>query len=225
MLNNTPLPTVPRMPCQPDPGCDLPANPFGHGQHQPSDLATTLTSIVGYKGTQDYLSDCKNNVAHTHKAVFNCNISDVANRRAWVKPDQHPDRCHSATLLVIVLAAWAAYAFAWLDFKGRQWLFALLIGLQIVPLQMSLVPIAQLYVNTPAKHLSWASGSSIPVWPAICHLPDPQFRRIAATRDVTSRLTWMEPTIGLAFRRLALPLSCHAGIALPGHLPVHLGLE
>lgn len=50
-----------------------------------------------------------------------------------------------ATILPIVLAALAAYAFAWLDFKGRQWLFAILIGLQIVPLQMALVPIAQIY--------------------------------------------------------------------------------
>jgi alpha-glucoside transport system permease protein len=32
-----------------------------------------------------------------------------------------------------------------LDFKGRQWIFAILIALQIVPLQMALVPIAQLY--------------------------------------------------------------------------------
>lgn len=52
-----------------------------------------------------------------------------------------------STLLPIIFASLAAYAFAWLDFKGRQWIFALLIGLQIVPLQMSLVPIAQLYVK------------------------------------------------------------------------------
>jgi alpha-glucoside transport system permease protein len=43
------------------------------------------------------------------------------------------------------MAAFAAYAFAWLDFRGRTWIFAALVGLQIVPLQMTLVPIAQLY--------------------------------------------------------------------------------
>jgi len=52
-----------------------------------------------------------------------------------------------ATILPILFAAFAAYAFAWLDFKGRQWILAVLIGLQIVPLQMALVPIAQLYTS------------------------------------------------------------------------------
>ncbi len=52
-----------------------------------------------------------------------------------------------ATLLVLFFAALAAYAFAWLDFPGRIGIFVLLVGLQIVPLQMTLVPIAQLYVK------------------------------------------------------------------------------
>jgi alpha-glucoside transport system permease protein len=52
-----------------------------------------------------------------------------------------------STLLPILVAAFAAYAFSWMDFKGRQWLFALLVGMQIVPLQMTLVPISQLYVK------------------------------------------------------------------------------
>jgi alpha-glucoside transport system permease protein len=46
-----------------------------------------------------------------------------------------------------VFAAFAAYAFSWMDFRGRQWLFALLVGLQIVPLQMTLIPISQLYTR------------------------------------------------------------------------------
>jgi alpha-glucoside transport system permease protein len=52
-----------------------------------------------------------------------------------------------STLLPIVFAAFAAYAFSWMDFRGRQWLFALLVGLQIVPLQMTLIPISQLYTR------------------------------------------------------------------------------
>jgi alpha-glucoside transport system permease protein len=52
-----------------------------------------------------------------------------------------------ATILPIIFAAFAAYAFAWQDFKGRTWLFAALIGMQIVPLQMTLVPISRLYAQ------------------------------------------------------------------------------
>jgi len=51
------------------------------------------------------------------------------------------------TFLVVFIAAFAAFAFAWLDFRGRQTMFALLVGLQIVPLQMTLVPIARLYAS------------------------------------------------------------------------------
>ncbi|HET8594759.1 MAG TPA: carbohydrate ABC transporter permease [Intrasporangium sp.] len=50
-----------------------------------------------------------------------------------------------ATLLVIILASLAAYAFAWLDFPGRDWLFILVVGLLVVPIQVALIPVAQLY--------------------------------------------------------------------------------
>ncbi|MDN5794970.1 MAG: carbohydrate ABC transporter permease [Intrasporangium sp.] len=50
-----------------------------------------------------------------------------------------------ATLLVIVLASLAAYAFAWLEFPGRDWLFILVVGLLVVPVQVALIPVAQLY--------------------------------------------------------------------------------
>ena len=50
-----------------------------------------------------------------------------------------------ATILPILFAAFAGYAFAWLDFKGRFLLFALLVGLQVVPLQMTLVPIFRVF--------------------------------------------------------------------------------
>jgi alpha-glucoside transport system permease protein len=50
-----------------------------------------------------------------------------------------------ATILPILFAAFAGYAFSWLDFRGRYTLFAILVGLQVVPLQMTLVPISRLY--------------------------------------------------------------------------------
>ena len=49
------------------------------------------------------------------------------------------------TVLPILVAALAGYAFAWLDFPGRDWLFILVIALLVVPLQMALIPIFSLY--------------------------------------------------------------------------------
>ena len=50
-----------------------------------------------------------------------------------------------ATVIPITVAAFAAYAFAWMDFRGRQWLFVAVVGLMVVPLQMALIPILSLY--------------------------------------------------------------------------------
>ncbi len=52
------------------------------------------------------------------------------------------------TVLVVVLGAMAGYAFAWLDFPGRDWLFIGVIGLLVVPLQMALIPMFRLYDKT-----------------------------------------------------------------------------
>jgi alpha-glucoside transport system permease protein len=49
------------------------------------------------------------------------------------------------TILPIFVAAMAAYAFAWLDFPGRDWLFILVIAMLVVPIQMALIPIFSLY--------------------------------------------------------------------------------
>jgi alpha-glucoside transport system permease protein len=49
------------------------------------------------------------------------------------------------TVLVVLLGALAGYAFAWLDFPGRDWLFIGVIGLLVVPLQMALIPMFRLY--------------------------------------------------------------------------------
>jgi alpha-glucoside transport system permease protein len=50
-----------------------------------------------------------------------------------------------ATVFPIVMASLAAYAFAWIDFKGRSALFVFVFALQIVPLQMALVPLLSLF--------------------------------------------------------------------------------
>lgn len=57
-----------------------------------------------------------------------------------------------ATIIPIAIAAFAAYAFAWMDFRFRRLLFATVIGLLVVPLQMALIPLLKFYnwidVNT-----------------------------------------------------------------------------
>jgi len=49
------------------------------------------------------------------------------------------------TALVVVVGALAGYAFAWLEFPGRDWIFIGVIALLVVPIQMALIPIFSLY--------------------------------------------------------------------------------
>ncbi len=50
-----------------------------------------------------------------------------------------------STIIPILIAAFAAYAFAWMKFPGRKLLFVMIIGLLVVPLQIALVPILRDY--------------------------------------------------------------------------------
>lgn len=52
-----------------------------------------------------------------------------------------------STLLVIIIGSMAAYAFSWMEFPGRDVLFVVVIGLLVVPIQIALIPIAQLFGN------------------------------------------------------------------------------
>jgi alpha-glucoside transport system permease protein len=52
-----------------------------------------------------------------------------------------------ATVIPITIAAFAAYAFAWIHFPFRGLLFAVVVGLLVVPLQMSLIPVLRLYAE------------------------------------------------------------------------------
>jgi alpha-glucoside transport system permease protein len=47
----------------------------------------------------------------------------------------------------VTIAAFAAYAFSWMDFRGRHVMFVLVVGLMVVPLQMALIPILRLYTG------------------------------------------------------------------------------
>ncbi|WP_418592044.1 carbohydrate ABC transporter permease [Ponticoccus sp. (in: a-proteobacteria)] len=52
-----------------------------------------------------------------------------------------------ATIIPIVVAAFAAYALAWMDFPGRALLIAFVVGLLVVPLQLALIPLLKLHLN------------------------------------------------------------------------------
>jgi alpha-glucoside transport system permease protein len=63
-----------------------------------------------------------------------------------------------ATVIPITIAAFAAYAFAWMRFPGKSLLFALVIGLLVVPLQMTLIPLLRLYGDLSL------TGSFLGIW-------------------------------------------------------------
>ena len=64
-----------------------------------------------------------------------------------------------STVIPITIAAFAAYAFAWIKFPGRGILFAIVVGLLVVPLQMSLIPVLQLYSDRPGLY-----GTFLGIW-------------------------------------------------------------
>lgn len=115
-----------------------------------------------------------------------------------------------STIIPITLAAFAAYGFAWLKFRGRSLLFGVLVGLLVVPLQLSLVPLLKVYQATDL------TGSFLGIWLAhtgfglplavfllynyIAQLPKDIFE--SAYIDGASPFT--------AFTRLVLPLSVPA---------------
>jgi alpha-glucoside transport system permease protein len=121
-----------------------------------------------------------------------------------------------ATVIPIMVAAFAAYAFAWMKFPGRDILFVVVVGLLVVPLQSTFIPILQLY---GPKGLNIA-GSFLTVWLAhtgyglpfaiyllrnfMGELPREVFE--SAAIDGASPVT--------AFFRLALPMTVPAIAAL-----------
>ena len=118
----------------------------GTGQAAPSfTLSNYIDALVGYRGTRSYAADCSEN---KQAADLHCDLRDLLNPRGMGRAFLNSLLVTiPATILPILIAAFAGYAFAWLDFKGRFLLFAVLVGLQVVPLQMTLVPISRLYAQ------------------------------------------------------------------------------
>jgi len=65
-----------------------------------------------------------------------------------------------AVLLPVALAAFAAYALAWLPFRGRDWVFIGIFALQVVPLQMALVPLLSFF----SRGVTVAGVPIVPAW-------------------------------------------------------------
>jgi alpha-glucoside transport system permease protein len=72
-----------------------------------------------------------------------------------------------ATVIPVTIAAFAAYAFSWMKFPGRDWIFLALVGLLAVPLQLTFVPIQKVLVAaqlTPAHLIAIGLPPFIPLW-------------------------------------------------------------
>ena len=68
-----------------------------------------------------------------------------------------------STVIPILIAAFAAYALAWMRFPGRALLIAVIIGLLVVPLQMSLIPLLKLY-NGVGTFFGVPSKTYLGIW-------------------------------------------------------------
>ena len=134
-----------------------------------------------------------------------------------------------ATIIPILIAAFAAYALAWMRFPGRALLIAVIIGLLVVPLQMSLIPLLKLY-NGVGAFFGVPSKTYLGIWLAhtgfglpLRHLSAAQLHRRPAARN---------HGIGAHRRRQRFRdlRQDRAAAVLPGarllrHLPVPVGLE
>jgi alpha-glucoside transport system permease protein len=69
-----------------------------------------------------------------------------------------------ATILPLLFAAYAAYGFTFLTFKGREFYFALIIGLLVVPLQGALVPVLKMFISFTEKTGIEISGQYAAAW-------------------------------------------------------------
>jgi len=63
-----------------------------------------------------------------------------------------------ATIFPVLIASFAAYAFAWMNFPGRDYIFMVVVGLLVVPLQMTFIPILRVF-----NHLHLA-GTFLGIW-------------------------------------------------------------
>jgi alpha-glucoside transport system permease protein len=108
-------------------------------------LGLFLTSVlpaaeIGTTGWWEILSKPSEATFDNYRDIFdNDDITSAIWTTLWI--------AIGGTILPIIVAALAAYAFAWLEFPGRDWLFLVVVALLVVPIQMALIPIFSLYNN------------------------------------------------------------------------------
>ena len=69
-----------------------------------------------------------------------------------------------AAIIPIAVAAMAAYALVWIDFRGRDWIYIAIFALQVVPLQVAVVPLLRFVVN--GAHIGSVTIFPAPASPA-----------------------------------------------------------
>lgn len=127
-----------------------------------------------------------------------------------------------AAIFPLTLAVFAAYALAWFDFKGKDFIFFSIFALQVIPLQMSLVPLLQLFAqgfmigeNVIIPPLG-ITGTYIPIWIAhtIFALPLAIFLMHNFLRQIPRELIEAARVDGAGwftlFRQVVFPLSIPA---------------
>ncbi|MFL5779286.1 MAG: carbohydrate ABC transporter permease [Chloroflexota bacterium] len=120
-----------------------------------------------------------------------------------------------ATVLVVMIAAFAAYAFAWMDFPGRDILFVVVVGLLVVPLQITLIPVLNLLRDFQPGGVR-INGTILAVWlahtgyglPFAVYLLRNYFGSLP--REVFESAAIDGASQATAFFRLALPMSVPA---------------
>jgi alpha-glucoside transport system permease protein len=115
-----------------------------------------------------------------------------------------------STVIPITIAAFAAFAIAWMDFPFREGLFVIIVGLLVVPLQMALIPVLRVYtsINLNGTFLGiWLAhtGFGLPLatyllYGYISSIP----KEIIESAHADGATPWMQ------FTRLILPLSTPA---------------
>jgi alpha-glucoside transport system permease protein len=68
------------------------------------------------------------------------------------------------TILPVLVGAFAAYAFAWMKFPGRDWIFLIIVALLIVPVQTILIPVQTVFADVNIYTGVTVTGSYLAVW-------------------------------------------------------------
>jgi alpha-glucoside transport system permease protein len=94
--------------------------------------------IANASGWWNFFSKPSEATFENYRAMFH---NDTITHALWVTAQV----TLGATILPILIASFAAYALAWIEFPGRDIAFVAVVGLMVVPIQMALIPIFSLY--------------------------------------------------------------------------------